>query len=82
MLRILTTQKINYASKYQTSKMTREKEHSDSTLMPTTETMRNKADFVRKGFIYILKCLRCSKCTKGHEKESKRTKQKQRDGEA
>ena len=64
------------------STMTREKEHSDSTLMPTTETMRNKADFVRKGFIYILKCLRCSKCTKGHEKESKRTKQKQRDGEA
>ena len=62
--------------------MTREKEHSDSTLMPTTETMRNKADFVKKGFIYILKCLRCSKCTKGHEKQSKRTKQKQRDGEA
>ena len=62
--------------------MTREKEHSDSTLMPTTETMRNKADFVKKGFIYILKCLRCSKCTKGHGKESKPTKQKHRDGEA
>ena len=59
--------------------MTKEKENSDSTLMTTTDTMRRKAEFVSKSFIYVLKCLRCSKCTKGHKKESKQTKKEQTD---
>jgi hypothetical protein len=46
------------------------KESSDSsTLMPATETMRKKADFVKKCFLSLLKLLRCLKCTKPSKKK-------------
>ena len=43
------------------------------TLMPTTDTMRKKAEFVSRWFIYMLKCLRCTKCDKSAKKCNKKT---------
>ena len=40
----------------------------DDTLMTTTDTMRKKAEFVSRCFIYILKCLRFGKCSKATKK--------------
>ena len=50
---------------------TMKKSDSDSTLMPTTDTMRKKAEFVSKCFVYLLKVLRCLKCTKGTKPDIK-----------
>jgi len=46
------------------------KRDSSSTLMPTTDTMRKKAEFVSKCFIYMLKLTRCLKCTKSSNKKA------------
>ena len=47
-----------------TDSANKEKSDSSDTLMPTTDTMRKKAEFVSKCFIYVLKLLRCIKCNK------------------
>jgi hypothetical protein len=36
----------------------------DISYMQTTDTMRKKAEFVKKSFLCILRCLRFGKCSK------------------
>ena len=47
---------------------------SSDTLMPTTDTMRKKGEFVSKCFIYILKLWRCIKCDKSVKNKQQSTK--------
>jgi hypothetical protein len=49
---------------------------SSDTLMPTTDTMRKKAEFVSKCFIYVLKILRCIKCNKSTKKNKTKHQKK------
>ena len=44
---------------------------SSDTLMPTTDTMRNKAKFVAKCAIYLMKVWRCIKCNKSTKGDTK-----------
>ena len=46
------------------------KSDSSDTLMTTTSTMRKKAEFVSKCFIYLLKLIRCFKCKKRAKKNN------------
>ena len=52
-----------------TDSANKEKSDSSDTLMPTTDTMRKKAEFVSKCFIYFLKMWRCIKCNKSVKKD-------------
>ena len=49
---------------------TMKKRESSDTLMTTTDTMRRKAAFVSKCFIYILKLIRCVSCKKRAKKHN------------
>ena len=49
---------------------TMQKSDSSDTLMTTTSTMRKKAEFVSKCFIYLLKLIRCFKCKKRAKKDN------------
>ena len=41
------------------------------TLMPTTDTMRKKAQFVAKCTVYLLKIWRCIKCNRSTKNNTK-----------
>ena len=53
-----------------------EKRESDASLIKTTSTMRNKAAFVGRCFLNILKLTRLFGCTKSSIKEQENYKKK------
>ena len=55
------------------NKQSKEQLPRGDTLMTTTDTMRKKAEFVSRFFIYILKCFRFSKCSKSTKKHTEKT---------
>ena len=48
---------------------TKKNDSDPSITMPTTDTMRKKAEMFSKCFLLFLKCLRLFKCTKPSKKE-------------
>ena len=48
----------------------KELRESSDTLMPTTDTMRKKAQFISKCAIYLMKVWRCIKCNKSTKKNN------------
>jgi len=60
-------------SKHSPTTKTHSSSSEDISYMQATDTMRKKAEFVKKSFLCILKCLRFGKCSKPSKKVQKTT---------